>query len=47
MNTTAIRSLAMSAMLATAAVATAGQGQTDYSKVQIKTTKLASNFYTL
>jgi cyclase len=47
MKTTAIRALAMSAMLAVAAVATAGQGQTDYSKVQIKTTKLASNFYTL
>src|SRR5579863_10021218 len=47
MKTTALRTLAMSAMLAMAAVATAGQGQTDYSKVQIKTTKLASSFYTL
>jgi cyclase len=47
MKTTAIRSLAMSAVLAIAAVATAGQAQPDYSKVQIKTTKLASNFYTL
>src|SRR5579864_8226105 len=47
MKTTAIRSLAMSAMLAVAAAATAGQAQPDFSSVQIKTTKLAGNFYTL
>jgi cyclase len=47
MKTTAIRSLVMSAALAMAAVATAGQAQPDFSNVQIKTTKLASNFYAL
>jgi cyclase len=47
MKATAIRALAVSAMLAVAAAATAGQAQPDFSSVQIKTTKLASNFYTL
>src|SRR6202049_347926 len=47
MKTAAIRSLAMWAVLAMAAVATAGQAQQDLSNVQIKTTKLASNFYAL
>jgi cyclase len=35
------------AMFAAAAVFAHAQGPTDYSKVEIKTTKLASNFYTL
>jgi glyoxylase-like metal-dependent hydrolase (beta-lactamase superfamily II) len=47
MKTAAIRYLAMSAVLAAAAAATAGQAQQDFSNVQIKATKLASNFYAL
>src|SRR6202158_1139205 len=47
MRITATRSLAMSAVLAVAAAASAGQAQQDFSNVQIKTTKLASNFYAL
>jgi len=35
------------AAFAVADIAAQGQAQTDYSKVEIKTTKLASNFYTL
>jgi cyclase len=47
MRITAIRSLAMSAVLAVGAAVSAGQAQQDFSNVQIKTTKLASNFYAL
>ena len=48
MNTPAIRSalLAMAA-LAAAAVSANAQAQPDFSKVEIKTTKVGSNFYTL
>jgi glyoxylase-like metal-dependent hydrolase (beta-lactamase superfamily II) len=40
-------SLAVSALVVLAAATLSAQGQQDFSKVEIKTTKIASNFYTL
>ncbi len=48
MNTPAIRSALLAlAALAVAAVSASAQAQPDFSKVEIKTTKVGSNFYTL
>src|SRR3954464_3524158 len=41
------RALLAALLLTAAAVPALAQGQQDFSKVEIKTTKLASNFYTL
>jgi glyoxylase-like metal-dependent hydrolase (beta-lactamase superfamily II) len=47
MNRRLRHSLAIAAVLAATAVTLAGQGQQDLSAVQIKTTKLADNFYSV
>ncbi len=41
------RALVVFALLATGSAYSRAQGQPDFSKVEIKTTKLANNFYTL